>query len=108
MGEGFVELLRSAHFHLHALAGLALLESALEDRRDAAAERDVVVLDENSGGEIDAVIGAAAAEDRIFFEGSHAGHGFARVEHAGMGAPFRVLYGIGVFPRERGNAAHVL
>ena len=35
----------------------------------AAAERDVIVLDENAGGEIDAVIGAAAAEHRVFFEG---------------------------------------
>ena len=27
MGEGFVKLLRGAHFDLHALAGLALLQA---------------------------------------------------------------------------------
>ncbi len=64
----------------------------------------MIVLDENAGGEIDAMIGAAAAEDRVFFKGSHAGHGFARVEHARMGALNRV----GIFARERGDAAQVL
>ena len=54
--------------------------------------------------EADAVIGAAAAEDRVFFKSPHAGHGLARIEYAGMGALNRV----GVFPRECGNAAHVL
>ncbi len=31
VGESFFELLRGAHFDLHALGGLALLERALED-----------------------------------------------------------------------------
>ena len=66
MGQGFFKLLRSAHLDLNALAGLALLERALENCRDAAAKRDVIVLDENSGGEIDAVIGSAAASTAYF------------------------------------------
>ena len=102
--EGFFELLRGADLDLHALAGLALLEGALEDRGNAAAERDVIVLDENAGGEIDAVIGASAAEDRVFFKGAHAGDGFARVEHAGV----RALNRVGKLARERGDAAEVL
>ena len=104
VGESFVEFLRGAHLDLHALRRLALRERALEDRRDAAAESDVVVLDENAGGEIDAMIGSAAAEDGVFFEGAQAGDGLARVEDAGVGA----LDGVSVFARERGDAAEVL
>ena len=104
VGESFFKLPRGAHLDLHALTGLALLERALEHRRDAAAERDVIVLDENAGGEIDAVIGSPAAEDGVFFKGPHAGDGFARVEHAGAGALNRVS----IFTGERGDAAEVL
>ena len=104
VGKGFFELLRRAHFNLHALARLALRERALEHRGNAAAERDVIVLDENAGGEIDAVIGAAAAKHRVFLQRAHAGHGLARVEHAGV----RALNRVGIFARERGDAAQVL
>ena len=53
---------------------------------NAAAERDVVVLDENAGGQIDAVIGAAAAQHGVLFQRAQAGHGLARVEHVGVRA----------------------
>ena len=88
----------------YALGRPAPGKCAGKDRGNAAAEGDVIVLDEKAGGEIDAVIGAAAAEHRVFLEGPHAGHGFARIEHAGVGALNRV----GVFARERGDAAEVL
>ena len=90
VGESLFELLRGAHFDLHALRWPAPGKRAGKDCRDAAAEGNVIVLDQNAGSEIDAVIGAAAAKDGVFFKSAHAWHGLARVEHPGVGALNRV------------------
>ena len=84
--------------------GLRCSSARLSTVGNAAAQRNVIVLDENAGGEIDAVIGAAAAEHRVFLEGAHAGDGLARVENASAGALDR----ISVSTRERGDTAEML
>ena len=63
--------------------GLRSCEGLGEDGGQAAAEGDVVVLDEDAVLEVEAVIGAAAAADGIFVEGAQAGDGFAGVEESG-------------------------
>jgi hypothetical protein len=93
-----------ADFDLDALAEACAARARAKAPRDAAAEGDVIVLDENAGGEIDAVIGAAAAKDGVFLKGAQAGDGLARVEDAGV----RALNGVGELARERGDAADVL
>jgi len=102
--EGFVKLLRGANFDLNALRRPAPSKRAGKDRLDAATEGDVIILDEKAGREIDAVIGAAAAEHSVFLKGAQARYGLARVEDAGG----RALNGVGELARERGDAAHVL
>ena len=64
----------------------------------------MVVLDQDSRGQVDAVIGSSAAKHRILFESPHTGDGFARVEHVGMGS----LDCVGVFTRQRRDATQVL
>ena len=64
----------------------------------------MIVLDENAGGQVEAVIGAAAAEHGVFFERAQAGNCLARVEDAGV----RALDRVDIFTRERGDAAEVL
>ena len=84
--EGVFEFLLSADFDLDTLAGFAAGEGAAEDGADAAAEGDVVVLDEDAVGEVEAMVGAAAAEDGVLVEGAEAGDGLAGVEYVGLGA----------------------
>ena len=102
--ESFFQLLRAAHLHLHALALLALFQGARQHRGQSAAQRDVVVLDENAAGQIDAVIGSPAAQHGVFFQSPQAGHSLARVEHVGVGA----VNGVDKLARQRGDAAQVL
>jgi hypothetical protein len=64
----------------------------------------VIVLDENAGGEIDAVIGASAAEDGVFLENAHARNGLTGIEDACV----RTFNGIDVFAGEGGDAAEML
>jgi hypothetical protein len=70
---------------LDDLAGLAAGEGALEDRGQAAAERDVVVLDEDSVLQVEAVVDAAAAADGVLIQRAQAGDGLAGVEDFGFG-----------------------
>ena len=65
---------------------------------------DVVVLDENAVGKIEAVIFAAATADGVLVENAQAGDGFARVEDFGA----RVLDSLDIFAGEGGYAAHTL
>jgi hypothetical protein len=102
--EGFFEFLRSSHFHLDPLAFPALFESLREHLRQASAEGDVIVLDEDSRCQVDAVIGAAAAEDRILFQGSQSGNGLAGIQNARVRSLDRVY----VSARQGGDAAEVL
>ncbi len=64
----------------------------------------MIVLDEDAGGEVDAVVGASAALDRVFLKDAQAGDGLAGVEDAGMGA----LNGVNIGAGEGGDAAEVL
>src|ERR1019366_8887032 len=71
-GDGLIEFDGSADFNLDGLAGLA------------AAEGDVVVLDQDSVLQVVAVVVAAAAADGVLVEDAQAGDGFAGVEDAGL------------------------
>ena len=102
--ERVFEVLGGAHFNLDALAWLAGRERMLERGSNAAAKSDVVVLDKNAAGKVDAVIGAAAAEHSVLFERPHAGDGFASIEHARVRALDRVC----ILARKRCDSAHVL
>jgi len=104
VGECLLELVRGAHLDLNALAFSAVLKGAGEDGGQAAAEGDVVVLDEDAGGEIDAVVGASAALDRVLIEDAEAGDGFTGVEDAGVGT----LNGVDVMAGKGGDTAEVL
>ena len=84
-GDGLLEFGGGADFDLDDLAGLAACESAVEDGGQAAAERDVVVLDEDSVLQVEAVVDAAAAADGVLIERAQAGDGLAGVEDFGFG-----------------------
>ena len=58
---------------------------ALDRKRHPAGDRNVVVLDEDGVVEAEAVVGAAAATDRIFVESAQARNGLARAGDAGGG-----------------------
>src|SRR5262249_58036761 len=76
---------------------------ALEYRRNAAGDRDVVILDEHRIVEAEAMVEAAAAADRVFLERAQAGRGFARAADARLGVgDFLHEHG-----RRRGDAGEV-
>ncbi len=104
MGEGFLQFRQSADFHLDGLGAATVADGALERRDDAAGEGDVVVLDQDSVGKIEAMILAAATADRVLVDNSQAGSGFARIENAGLRAGNRV----DKFAGKGGDAAHAL
>ena len=78
--------------------------AAVQGAGYAAAEVDVVVLEQNHVEQPDAVVDTAADLHGFFFEHSHTGCGLARVKHTGVGAlePFHIAVGHG------GDAAHAL
>ena len=98
------KFLRGAHLNLHALAFLATLQSSRQHRGQPAAQRDVIVLDKDAAGQIEAMIRSPAALHGVFFQSPQSRHGLARVEHTGV----RSLNGIHESPRQRGDAAQVL
>ena len=85
MIERQVEFGEIAHFDVDGLSGLAAFFGAGEDLLDATAERDVIVLDENAVGEIEAMVFAAAATNGVFVEDAQAGYGLACIEDFGAG-----------------------
>src|ERR1700728_1165560 len=102
--DGLFEFLAIAHLHLHALAGLARRKRSRKYFGDAAAERDVVVLDEDAVGEVEAMVLAAAAGDGVFVQQAQPGHRLARVQHFRFGA----LHLVDVAARDGSDAAHAL
>src|ERR1019366_6153953 len=76
-GDGLIEFDGSADFDLDGLAGLAAGEGACEHCGQAAAEGDVVVLDQDPVLQVVAVVVAAAAADGVLVEDAQAGDGFA-------------------------------
>src|ERR1700733_1237574 len=102
--DGLLELLAIAHLHLDALAGLARRERRGEHLGNAAPKRDVVVLDQDAVGEVEAMFFAAAAGDRVFIQQAQAGHGLARVKNLRFGA----LHLVDVAAGDGGDAAHSL
>ena len=105
-GDGLLEFDGRADFDLDDLAGLAAGERAGEDGGQAAAERDVVVLDEDSVLQVEAVVDAAAAADGVLIQRAQAGDGLAGVEDFGLG--FGGGDGADEFVGEGGDAGHAL
>ena len=105
-GDGLVEFLRRADFDLDDLAGLASGERAREHGGKAAAERDVIVLDEDPILQVEPVVEAAAAADGVFIQRAQAGDGLAGVEDLGLG--FCGGDRADVFVGEGGDAGHAL
>src|SRR5208283_3795599 len=104
--DGLVEFGLRADLDLNDLAWFASGESARKHSGKAAAQRDVVVLDQDSVLQIEAVVGAAAATDGVFIQRAQAGDGFVCVEDYGFGLRSSHLFD--VFIGQRGDAAHAL
>src|SRR5262249_36035276 len=102
--QGFVELFHRPDFDLDGLLPAAIAMRPLQRFGDSAGERDVVVLDENAVGQIQAVVHAAATAHSVLVEHPPAGNGLARVENAGV----RADHGIHIFAGERCDSAHAL
>ena len=84
--ESELELGLVAYFDVDGLARLAALFGPGKDFFDAAAEGDVVVLDENAVGEVEAMVFSASAADRVLIEDAEARDGFAGVENCDAGS----------------------
>ena len=94
----------SSHLDLHTLALAPVLQSLRKRLADAAAERDVVVLDEDAAGQVETVIGASSGEHGILFQRAQPWDGLAGVEHVG----FRAVHGVDILASQGGDAAKVL
>ena len=104
ISDRFFQLLRRAHFNLHPLTALALFQSTLKHRRQAAAERNVIVLDQDAGGQIDAMVCSSSTLHGVLFKNPQSRNGLACVEYLCM----RSLNCVNVCARQRGNPAQVL
>ena len=82
----FAGLLDVGDFDLDGGGGAGVFEGGVDGVGDRADGGDVVVFEQDAGGEGVAVVEAAAAADGIAFGGAEAGGGFARVEDLGVAA----------------------
>src|SRR5208337_1519164 len=101
--RGF-EFLHRTYFDFDWLRAAAVAEGTLQRRRNSACESDVIILDENSVGKIEAVILSATAADGILVDHAQAGSSLAGIEDARFraGDRFHELAG------QSGDAAHAL
>ena len=83
--EHFSQLLERIDLDLDLDQMPSGLLGAREHRRDAAGHRDVVVLDQHRVVEAEAVIVAAAATHRVFFQRAQSRRGLARANDARLG-----------------------
>ncbi len=86
MGQRVVKFLWRADFYLDGLGAAAVADCVLQGGDNSAGERDVIVLDEDSIGKIEAVILAAAATHSVFVDHAQTGSGLASVENTRFGA----------------------
>jgi len=84
--EEWPRLRESAHFDLDDLRTAAVVHGTIQNRRNPTCQRDVIVLDEDAIGEIEAVILAAAAAHSVFVDHAQSRGGFSGVENARFGA----------------------
>lgn len=99
-----VEFLGSSHLDFDGLITGAVRERFRQDSGNSSAEIDVIVLDEDSVGEVEAVVLASAAADGILVQKTHTGHGLAGIENACFGTRYSVHEAAGL----GGDAAHPL
>ena len=107
MGEHLVDFVERAGFDFDfevEAVGFLIGRTTVEGLGDAAGKVHVVVFEQNHVEEADAVVGAAADFDGFFFEHTHAGCGFAGIEHTCVCA----FESFDIGGRHRGNAAHAL
>src|ERR1700677_1667674 len=74
--ERLPQFFERAHFDFDGLAAAPVVDGALESRDCASGQRDVIALDEDAVGKIQAVILASAAADGILINHAQAGRGF--------------------------------
>src|SRR5947209_19996694 len=79
MLERLFEFGKGAYLDLNGLFAAAIAVGALERRRNPACQRNVIVLDEHSIGEVEAVVVPATAADSVFIQHTQAGDGLARI-----------------------------
>jgi len=104
VSQRIFQLAEVPHFHLDGLRTAPVSHSALQDGHDSAGQRNVIVLDEHSVGEIEPVILSAAAAHSILVDHSQPRCGFARIENS----RFRARDSVHELPREGSDSAHAL
>ena len=104
VGKSIFQLGHGAHFYFDGLRAATIAKGAFERGNDSAGERDVIVFEQDSVGEVEAVILPSAAADGVFVDHAQAGRGLASIENAGLGAGNCV----DKFAGQSGDAAHPL
>ena len=104
VAEGLLQLFERTNFDFDGLMAAAIVEGAFEGGNGAAGEGDVIVLDEDAVGKIEAMILAAAATDGVLVEDAQAGRGLASIENTNA----RAGDGVDEFARDGGDAGHAL
>ncbi len=102
--ERLIQFFESAHFNFDGLGAASVADGVLEGGHNAAGQGDVIVLDEDAIGKIEAMVLSPTAAHRVFIDDTEAGGGFASVEDACLGARHR----FDELSRKGGNPAHSL
>src|SRR5690242_19312132 len=102
--QGFVQFSQAANLYFDRLFTSTIGMGAVQRFADAAGQGDVIVLDEDTVGEIEAVIQSASAAHGIFVEHPQTRDSLAGIQDARLGAGD----GINEFASQCSNAAHAL
>src|SRR5581483_8669493 len=82
----FFQFRQGTNLYFDRLLATTIAMGALQRRRNASRQRDVVVLDQYAVGQVKPVVLPTSAADGVFVDPAKAGNGFARVQNAGLGA----------------------
>src|SRR5215475_7533911 len=82
IGQGFFQLGQIANFDFNRLLLTAIVQRLLQCSRYASSERNMIVLEQDTVREIQAVVLPAAATDGIFVQYAQARGSLARVQNA--------------------------
>ena len=99
-----IEFLQRADLYFNLLRAAPIVQCSFDGLDRAPRQSNVIVLDQHTVAEIEAMIMAAATRHRVLVEQTQPGNGLARIQDYGLG-PFHF---VDVAPRERGDAAHPL
>jgi len=99
-----LQFVEGSHFDLNRFRAAAVAQRPFQSWHDSSGQRDVIVFDEDSVGEIEAMILTAAAANRVFVDDAESRGGFACVKNARLRSGNRIHE----FPRKRRDPAHAL